>query len=145
MAGSQTLRLSVRRVAAALVVSLVSFAGHAQAQNPSPPLPPARTPAASSAEIVDSATTPDVMPVPMTATGPTYDPSYGAAPAAPRVELGILDTITQSIFGQPDPNTWRPLSISTFLSEGWLEAWVPSPNGSGGAPRQGSTRGQLVR
>jgi hypothetical protein len=25
----------------------------------------------------------------------------------------------------------------TFFSEGWNEAWVPSPNGSGGAPRQG--------
>ncbi len=94
-------------------------------------------PAASSAEIVDSATTPEVMTAPMTATGPTYDPSYGVAPATPRVETGILDTIAESVFGQPDANTWRPLSISTFLSEGWLEAWVPSPSGSGGAPRQG--------
>jgi hypothetical protein len=24
-----------------------------------------------------------------------------------------------------------------LLTEGWNEAWVPSPNGSGGAPRQG--------
>jgi hypothetical protein len=27
--------------------------------------------------------------------------------------------------------------LSTLFSEGWNEAWVPSPNGSGGAPRQG--------
>jgi hypothetical protein len=27
------------------------------------------------------------------------------------------------------------------LSEGWFEAWVPSPNGSGGAPRQGWING----
>jgi hypothetical protein len=51
--------------------------------------------------------------------------------------MGCLDTITQSIFGKPDPNTWRPLSLSTLFSEGWNEAWIPSPNGSGGAPRQG--------
>ena len=45
--------------------------------------------------------------------------------------------ILESICGQPDPDTWRPLPCSTLFSEGWLEPWVPSPNGSGGAPRQG--------
>jgi hypothetical protein len=59
------------------------------------------------------------------------------APIAPRVEMGCFDTITESICGQPDPNTWRPLPLSTLFSEGWNEPWVPSPNGSGGAPRQG--------
>jgi hypothetical protein len=57
--------------------------------------------------------------------------------ASSRVEQGFLDTISQSLFGKPDPNTWRPLTLSTFFSEGWNESWVPSPNGSGGAPRQG--------
>jgi hypothetical protein len=47
------------------------------------------------------------------------------------------DIIWESIFGKPDPNCWRPLPFSTFFSEGWDEPWVPSPNGSGGAPRQG--------
>ena len=50
---------------------------------------------------------------------------------------GLFDTITGSIFGHPDPDDWRPLPCSTLFSEGWDEAWVPSPNGSGGAPRQG--------
>ena len=148
MAGSQTLRLRGGRFAAALAVAFLTSAGRARAQNPSPPLPPAGMPAASIAEIVDSATTPEAMPAPMTAPGPTYYPSYGVAPAAPRVELGIFDTITESIFGQPDPNTWRPLPISTLFSEGWNEAWVPSPNGSGGAPRQGwinATDGNMYR
>jgi hypothetical protein len=45
--------------------------------------------------------------------------------------------ILESLFGTPDPDTWRPLPLSTFFSEGWHEPWVPSPNGSGGAPRQG--------
>jgi hypothetical protein len=53
------------------------------------------------------------------------------------VELGLFDTVTESLFGKPDPNTWRPLPLSTLFTEGWNEAWVPSPNGSGGAPRQG--------
>ena len=134
MAGSHTLRLRGGRFAAALAVSLI-FAGGAQAQNPLPPLPDAGTPAARFAEVVDTATAPEVTAAPMTV--PTYYPAYGAAPAAPRVELGIFDTITESLCGKPDPNTWRPLYCSTFFSEGWNEAWVPSPNGSGGAPRQG--------
>ena len=50
---------------------------------------------------------------------------------------GLFDTIGESLCGKPDPNSWRPLRLSTLFSEGWNEAWVPSPNGSGGAPRQG--------
>ena len=73
----------------------------------------------------------------MTTPGPTYFPAYGGAATANRVELGMFDTITESIFGQPDPDTLRPLPLSTIFSEGWNEGWVPSPNGSGGAPRQG--------
>ncbi|MGO9917725.1 MAG: hypothetical protein ACLQIB_23900, partial [Isosphaeraceae bacterium] len=68
---------------------------------------------------------------------PSYYPGPGVAPPGTRVELGLFETMIESIFGTPDADTWRPLSISTFSSEGWLEAWVPSPNGSGGAPRQG--------
>ena len=139
MAGSQTLRLRGGRFAAALAVSFLTSAGGARAQNPSPPLPPAGMPAASVAEVVDAVTAPAVMPAPMTVPGPTYYPASGVAPTAPRVELGFFDTITESIFGQPDPNTWRPLPLSTLFSEGWNEAWVPSPSGSGGAPgRAGS-------
>ena len=54
-----------------------------------------------------------------------------------RTEYPLSQVIFESICGKPDPDTWRPLSCSTLFSEGWLEAWVPSPNGSGGAPRQG--------
>jgi hypothetical protein len=50
---------------------------------------------------------------------------------------GCCDTINQSVFGPADPKTWGPLSIKKFFSEGWNKPWVPSPNGSGGAPRQG--------
>jgi len=47
------------------------------------------------------------------------------------------DVVFESIFGHPDPNCWTPLTLSTLCSEGWRDSWVPSPNGSGGAPRQG--------
>ena len=45
--------------------------------------------------------------------------------------------VFESLFGKANPNDWRPISLSTLFSEGWNEAWTPSPNGSGGAPRQG--------
>jgi hypothetical protein len=51
--------------------------------------------------------------------------------------MGIFDTLSESIFGEPDRARWHPLPISTFLSEGWTEAWVPSPTGSGGGLRLG--------
>ena len=70
-------------------------------------------------------------------TQPYSYPVSGAGPTAPRVVQGIFGTITESIFGQPDPDDWRPLPLSTLFSEGWNEPWVTSPNGSGGAPRQG--------
>jgi hypothetical protein len=43
----------------------------------------------------------------------------------------------ESMFGKSDPGAWRPLRLSTLFSEGWDEVWVPSPSGSGGAPRGG--------
>lgn len=49
----------------------------------------------------------------------------------------IRDVIWESVFGCPDPCCWYPLSLSTLFWEGWKDPWVPSPNGSGGAPRQG--------
>jgi hypothetical protein len=94
-------------------------------------------PAASLAEIVDPVDPPGVMPWPTAVPQPWSNPGPGAATAAARVEAGVLDTITGSIFGEADPDSWRPLPFSTLFSEGWNEAWVPSPGGSGGAPRQG--------
>lgn len=114
---------------------MLTSAGRARSQEPSPRLPPAGIPAANFAEFVDNVTVPEVTPAPMAVPGPSYFP--GVAPAATRVELGPFDTIAESLFGTPDPNTWRPLPLSTLFREGWNEAWVPSPNGSGGAPRQG--------
>ena len=133
MAGRQTLRLRGGRFAAALAVAFLTFADLARAQNPSPPAADAGRRASRILSRPKSCQA--AMPAPTTVPRPTYYP--GMVPTATRVELGLFDTITESIFGQPDPDTWRPLPLSTLFSEGWNEAWVPSPNGSGGAPRQG--------
>jgi hypothetical protein len=137
MAGSQTLRSRGCRFAAVLAICVFSFAGPARAQDPLPPLPAPGLSAESSREIVDVVTTPESETAPMTVPQPSYYPGVGVAPPGTRVEMGLFDTITESVFGPADPDTWRPLPLSTFFSEGWNEAWVPSPNGSGGAPRQG--------
>jgi hypothetical protein len=76
------------------------------------------------------------VPVPETA------PGYAAMPpqsATPPVEMGLLDTITESLFGDanPEPSTWTPLPLGTFFTEGWLQPYVNAPNADGGAPRQG--------
>jgi hypothetical protein len=137
MAGSHTLRLRGRRLAATLALSLFTFSGPARAQDPLPPLPASAPPAQNLADIVNSVSPPDPTAAPVTGPQPSSDPGPVVVPAGTRVELGLFETITESVFGQPDPDTWRPLLLSNFFTEGWCEAWVPSPNGSGGAPRQG--------
>jgi hypothetical protein len=64
--------------------------------------------------------------------GQPIDLSTWSGPTNPYSQV-----ILESIWGQADPDSWRPLPCSTLFSEGWRDPWVPSPNGSGGAPRQG--------
>jgi hypothetical protein len=72
---------------------------------------------------------------PNQADSPTYLPPEAWTG---RTEVYPLSSVIfESIFGEADPDLWRPLPLSTLFSEGWREPWVPSPNGSGGAPRQG--------
>jgi hypothetical protein len=138
MAGSHIRPRRGGPFAAALALSLFAFAARARAQNPSPPVPLTGIPAQNLSELFDSELpTPEPNTSLTTVPQPLYYPVAGAGPTAPRVVLGIFDTITESIFGEPDPDDWRPLPLSTLFSEGWNEAWVPSPSGSGGAPRQG--------
>jgi len=127
MAGSQ--RIHQGATLSLIATTLAAVAGAAaQAQAPTSPSP----------------TPPPNLSSTIVAPGPIVQPAGPVSSfagcddcGAPRVELGFCETIKQSICGKPDPNTWRPLPLSTLFSEGWNEAWVPSPNGSGGAPRQG--------
>ncbi len=134
MAGSQILRLRGGRFAVVLTLSFFMLTGRALAQYPSPPT---GIQAPRSGATVDAVPTPETITGPMTAPEPSYFPDPEVTQPATCVETGLFDTITESIFGEADPNTWHSLPLSTFFSEGWNEAWVPSPSGSGGAPRQG--------
>jgi hypothetical protein len=129
MAGSPGIHQGPRVLIIAIALA-VAIAAAAQAQTPSLPSP---TPPSDFASLVGESET-FVQP---TEGVPFYYAGEASAPTAFRVEMGLLDTITESICGKPDPDSWRPLPCSTLFSEGWLEPWVPSPNGSGGAPRQG--------
>jgi len=122
--GLEVSRGVVRTITWLVVVAMVR-PGAAQELQPTAPAPS-----------VDHIVPPEETVQP-TGALPSYFARGACAPTARRVELGCFDTIFESICGQPDPNTWRPLPFSTLFSEGWNEAWVPSPNGSGGAPRQG--------
>jgi hypothetical protein len=63
----------------------------------------------------------------------------GPAAPAPRVELGLGETIFESLFGDVyAEGRWRPISLGTFFSEGWLEPWASGPAGGDGlTPRHG--------
>lgn len=57
-------------------------------------------------------------------------------PVSPRVSMGPLDVIHESLFGQASTDDWHPLSLSTFFSEGWDEPFARSPEGTNDAPKQ---------
>jgi hypothetical protein len=62
-----------------------------------------------------------------------------AASDAQPERVGVVDAAVESLTGDvyAQPSQWRPLSLGTFFSEGWDQAWASPPAGSGGAPRQG--------
>jgi hypothetical protein len=111
------------RAVASLVLFHAIFIGRPGAAQETAPAPPSP----SFADIVTSDDTeqPALQPIDVAAW-------HGRTDVYP-----FSQVILQSIFGETDPDDWRPLPLSTFFSEGWREPWVPSPNGSGGAPRQG--------
>ena len=110
------------------------------AQEPDPNAGPFLTPLGSPEDAVQPGAAQQPQPNAGPFLTPLGSPEESADPAnwnGGDDRLSPGDVIWESIFGQPDPNCWRPLPCSTLFSEGWDEPWVPSPNGSGGAPRQG--------
>jgi hypothetical protein len=63
-------------------------------------------------------------------------PAYVPETLPARVVMGPLEVIHESIFGAASTEDWRPLSLSTFFSEGWDEPYVNSPEGTYGARKQ---------
>src|SRR6516165_1572921 len=75
-------------------------------------------------------------------------PAYVPETQPARVVMGPLEVIHESIFGAASTDEWQPLSLSTFFSEGWDQAYVRSPEGTNGAPKQnwfGAADGVFVR
>jgi hypothetical protein len=66
-------------------------------------------------------------------------PSAGAGGGSVPVEMGLFDTIRESLFGDVyEEGRWRPLPLSTFFTEGWFEPWASAPAGRDGlTPRHG--------
>jgi hypothetical protein len=98
---------------------------------PVPPLPVA--PAGG----VDSS--PATTEQPVAGSAPSYYAGEGTEPDAPRIELSLFDTMTESLFGDVyAAGRWRPLTLGSFFSEGWNESWAGAPAGGDGVtPRHG--------
>jgi hypothetical protein len=62
---------------------------------------------------------------------PTYTVS-----TPPRVVMGPLYVIAESIFGPASKDDWKPMTLMTFFSEGWDQPFVNAPEGTSGAPKQ---------
>jgi len=63
--------------------------------------------------------------------------AQGSSP--PPEKDGVLGAMVKSLTGDvyAEPSKWKELSLGSFFTEGWDEAWVSPPAGGGGAPRQG--------
>ena len=137
MAGSHANRPRRDGHVVGLAVTLLALVATARAQGPGLP---STAPPRDLASIVDETepNTEPLFPQPL-----SMAPSFGAGgrpvPIAPGIEMGLLDTVTESLFGDVyAEGRWRPLSLSTFFSEGWLEPWASAPAGQDGlTPRHG--------
>ena len=73
---------------------------------------------------------------------PITDPSLEgeeSPSASARIEMGLIATIEESLFGDVyAEGRWRPLTLGSFLTDGWLEPWAVAPAGRDGlTPRHG--------
>jgi len=65
--------------------------------------------------------------------------TQAAGTVAAETETGLIGAITGSLFGDVyAEGQWRPLSLGTFFTDGWLEPWAAAPSGRDGlTPRHG--------
>ena len=136
MAGSPGIQQGPRVLIIAIALA-AAIAAAAQAQTPSLPSP--TTPSDFASVVGGPATFAQPTFAQPTGAVPSYYAGEGSEPTAPRVEMGLFDTITDSLFGDVyAEGRWRPLSLGTFFTEGWLEPWAGAPAGQDGlTPRHG--------
>ncbi|QDV34398.1 hypothetical protein [Tautonia plasticadhaerens] len=71
------------------------------------------------------------------AGGPTgAGPPPALVSSPPRVVMGPLGVIAESICGPAPEECWSPLSLHTFFTEGWDTPFAKAPPGTNGAPKQ---------
>ena len=136
MAGRWTLHSPWGLTLAVLVVTGLSTASEVHGQVAAPPI---GTPVVDFASVEGPMAPAAAMPWPVQSAQPANIPASGPSPFGVPVEMGLLDTITESLFGDAyAEGKWRPLSLRTFFSEGWLEPWAGGPAGQSGlTPRHG--------
>ena len=96
MARSRIVRLLGGGALALLAVAVLGRGSDARAQTA--PMPIAPPPADLAAVLNASAPGPAIFP-PITGAQPSSIPGPGRAPAAPRVQLGLFETMSESLFG----------------------------------------------
>ncbi|MGO9600650.1 MAG: hypothetical protein ACLP7Q_21940 [Isosphaeraceae bacterium] len=135
MVGIEAFRRGLRRLATAVTLAM-AIASAAHAQTPPLPNPSAPVDFAAVAGGPETFSPADTQPA---GTAPSYYAGEGSEPTAPRMEMSLWDTITDSLFGDVyAPGRWRPLPLRTFFSEGWLEPWAGAPAGKDDlTPRHG--------
>jgi len=110
------------------------------ASEPLPPLPPAAVRAAPDGPAADAQARraglvgslferAEEVTVPV--APPVFDPAK-----PPKVVMGPLDVINESLFGPASKEDWAPLTLRTFFSEGWNTPYTNAPEGTNGAPKQ---------
>lgn len=67
------------------------------------------------------------------AVPPPPPPPTDSAFAIRTPRRGFWEVAKDSLTGPADDGTWRPLSLRTFFTEGWDEAWAAEPDQSGDA------------
>jgi len=70
------------------------------------------------------------------AFGPANMEAADEVAKPPKVVLGPLEVIHESIFGPASKENWKPLSLGVFFSEGWDDPFAEAPEGTNGAPKQ---------
>lgn len=137
MGGGRAIRPRCDARVAGFAAMVVALCATARAQRPVLPDP---APPRDVASIVDESEPkmegPFPPPLP---TAPPFGSDGRPVPIAPKIEMGMFETATESIFGDVyAEGRWRPLSSGKFFSEGWLEPWASGPAGQDGlTPRHG--------
>ena len=139
MASRLPVRLPIPMAQAIALAAALALPGLARAQQPSPSSPPPSGGLAGGVASPAEFARGDVLRAGLFDESPGL-PTDSApplvAPAGPRVELGPMEVIRESIFGPASKEDWKPLTLGTFFSEGWDRPFVNAPEGTNGAPKQ---------